>query len=134
VGHLGDQHLGEPEVPPTPVRGFLPGQRHLSGHPTPLPLGRDAGGGVRGPYRRVQVDGDPGLRCSSSRLEPFEGADLVDPLGVRHVPVEPTQLEDPVIDRTGIQQRIRWVGPGSSYRICPRRVRFPAAGEWRDAT
>jgi hypothetical protein len=68
-----------------------------------LPLGGDSGGGVRGPDRGVQVDGDPGLRRGGGGFQLFEGADLVDPLGVRHIAPERDQAVDPVGYHPGIQ-------------------------------
>jgi len=45
------------------------------------------------------------LSGCSGGLQLFEGADLVDPLGVGDVPFEPSESGDPMSDHSGIQRR-----------------------------
>jgi hypothetical protein len=109
VRHLAGQDLGQPEVPPTLVGGFLPGQGDLPGDPAALPLGGDPGRRVRGAHRGVQVDRDPSLRRRGGGLELFEGAELVDPFGVGDIPLEGGELVDPAGDHGGIYCRAQFV-------------------------
>jgi hypothetical protein len=110
VRHLADQRLAQPQVLTAPVGGLLPGERDLPGHPAAPTAGGDAVGGVRGPHRRVQVDRDAGLGGRGDRLEPFQGTELIDPLGIGDVPVERGQPPDPPDNRDGVQRHIHLAG------------------------
>ncbi len=124
MGHLADQGFGQPQVPATLVGRFLAGQRDLRGHPAALPFGRDAGGGVRGPHRGIEVDGDPGLGGRGGGFQLFEGAELVDPFGVGDIPLEGGELVDPAGDNDGIYCRTQFVVAGrTSLSISPLKAR-----------
>ena len=112
VRHLAGQDLGQAQVPPTLVRGFLAGQRDLPGDPAALAFGGDPTGGVRGPHRFVEVDGDPGLGGRGGGFQLFEGAELVDPFGVGDIPLEGGELVDPAGDNDGIYCRTQFVVAG----------------------
>jgi hypothetical protein len=84
----------------------------LRGDAAALPVGGYPGGGVRGPHRGVEVDGDAGLGGRGGGFQVFEGADLVDPFGVGDIPLEGGELVDPVGDNAGIYWRARFVVAG----------------------
>ncbi len=112
VGHLAGQDLGQAQVPPTLVGGFLAGQGDLPGDPAALAFGGDPTGGVRGADRFVEVGGDPGLGGRGGGFELFEGAELVDPFGVGDIALEGGELVDPAGDNDGIYCRTQFVVTG----------------------
>jgi hypothetical protein len=120
VRHLADQHLAQAEVLAAAVGGFLAGERDLFGDAAALAVGGDARGRVRRPHRLIEVDGDPGLRRRGGGFQLFEGAELVDPLGIGDIPFEPGELVDPVADNGGIYRRTRLIVAGRTS-FCNRR-------------
>jgi hypothetical protein len=126
MGHFAGKDLGQAEVPPTFVGRFLPGQGHLCGDAAALPVGRHSGGGVRGPHRGVEVDGDPGLGGRGGGFQLFEGPELVDPLGIGDIPFEPGELVDPAGDNNRIYRRAQFV---VASRWCPG-IRRCGCGSW----
>jgi hypothetical protein len=82
-----------------------------------LPLGGDAGRGVRGPHpglgRRRGGGGGGGFQL-------FQGAELVDPFSIRDIPFEPGKLVDPAGDNGGIYCRTRF-GVAGRRRLGIRR-------------
>jgi hypothetical protein len=93
--HLGDQRLGQPEVPGAEERALPPGQRDLGRDPPPLGRGRDAALGRTLPLAGVEGHGDPGLGCGGGGLDLLEQPDLVDPFGVAEVgTLETRQLDE----------------------------------------
>jgi hypothetical protein len=85
---------------------------------------------VRGPHRGSEVDGDPGLGGCGGGFQLFEGAELVDPLGVGDIPFEPGELVDPTGDNGGICCRAWIVVPGRA-RLGIRRLGCGSWEGWR---
>ena len=91
VRQLAAQGLGQSQVAATPMRGLASRQGDLCVHAVATPRRGHARGLLLRPLTGVEIDRHPRLTGRSGVLELLQCAELVDPLGIGHVAVEPSQ-------------------------------------------